>query len=85
MAEKYKLQHNKEECIGCSACEAVAPDFWEMNGDGKADIKKGEKLDDGTQEKDIDEKDFEANKEAADSCPVNAIHIIEKDSKKKII
>ena len=82
---KYTLQHDRPNCIGCAACEAVTPDFWEMKEDGKADIKQGKNLDNEWQELDIEEKDFEANKEAADSCPVNVIHLINKKTGEKII
>ncbi len=87
MAEnkKYTLQHDKPNCIGCAACEAVAPDFWQMNEDGKSDIKGSKRLDDGSEVLDIEEKDFQANKEAAESCPVNVIHIVKKGTKEKII
>ncbi|MAE43290.1 ferredoxin [Candidatus Woesearchaeota archaeon] len=85
MTKKYILQHNRPDCIGCAACTAVAPDFWEMNDDGKSDIKNGKALDNGLQELEIDEKDFEINKETAESCPVDVIHIVEKETKKKII
>ncbi|MDP6600096.1 MAG: ferredoxin [Candidatus Woesearchaeota archaeon] len=81
----YTLQHDRPNCIGCGACEAVAPDFWEMNSDGKSDIKNGENVDNGWQELEIKEKDLAVNKDAADSCPVNVIHIIKKDTKEKII
>jgi ferredoxin len=81
----YTLQHDRPNCIGCAACEAVAPDVWEMNSDGKSDIKGGKNRDDGWQELPIKEEDFQLNKEAADSCPVNVIHIVKKDTKEKII
>jgi ferredoxin len=80
----YKIQHDRPNCIGCGACEAVAPDFWKMKDDSKSSIKGGKKLDNGQEEHDIEEKDFQINKEAADSCPVNVIHIIKKDSGEKI-
>ena len=80
---KIKLQHNRPECIGCAACAAVAPDFWEMTSDGsKSDIKHGKNLESGWQELEIEEKDFQANKDAADCCPVNVIHITDKEGKK---
>lgn len=82
---KYKLEHNRPECIGCGACAAVAPEFWEMNDDGKSDIKGGKAREDGWQELDIEEKDFEKNKEAAESCPVNVIHLTKKENNEKII
>ena len=80
---KILLEHNRPECIGCGACAAVAPKFWEMNDDGKSDIKKGKDRKDGWQELDLEEKDFEENKQAAESCPVNVIHL--KKGNEKII
>ena len=83
--KKYILQHDRPNCIGCAACEAVAPDFWEMNQDGKSDIKNVKTLENGCQELEIDEKNYEENKEAADSCPVNVIHLVKKKTGEKII
>ena len=84
-SSKYTLQHDRPNCIGCAACEAVAPDFWEMNGDGKSDIKGGKHLDNGWQELNFEEKDLQINKDGADSCPVNVIHIIKKETREKLI
>jgi ferredoxin len=85
MAEekKYRLEQNRPECIGCGACVAVAPDYWEMADDGKSSITRGKKRDDGWEEKIISEKDFQHNKEAADSCPVTVIHLTLIDEKKE--
>ena len=82
---EYTLQHDRPNCIGCAACEAVAPDFWEMNDDGKSDIKGGKNLDNGWQNLEFKEKNFQENKEAAESCPVNVIHIVKKETGEKII
>ena len=87
---KYRIEHDRPNCIGCSACAAVAPEFWTMDegNDGKSDIKrdKGTKiLDNGWEELDIDEKDYAQNKEAADACPVNVIHIKNLETNEKII
>ena len=82
---QYILQHDRLNCIGCAACEAVAPDFWEMNEDGKSDIKGGKHLDNEWQELDFEEKDLQINKEGADSCPVNVIHIVKKETGEKIV
>ena len=84
-SEKYLLQHDRPNCIGCAACEVVAPEFWEMNQDGKSDIKQGKSLENGCQELEIEEKNYNENKEAADSCPVNVIHLINKKTGEKII
>ena len=83
--KKFTLQHDRPNCIGCAACEAVAPDFWEMHEDGKSDIKNAKTLDNKWQELEIDDKNFEENKEAAESCPVNVIHLINKETGEKLI
>ena len=87
---KFKLEHDRANCIGCSACAAVAPEFWTMDegGDGKSDIKKDKgtiKRPDGWEELEIDEKNYNENKEAADACPVNVIHITNKETGDKVI
>ena len=81
----YILKHNRPDCIGCAACEAVAPDFWEMNADSKSDIKGGKNVDNGWQELEFKEKDLQINKDGADSCPVNVIHIVKKETGEKLI
>lgn len=54
-----------ENCIGCGACTAVAPDVFDLNDDGLAVSKI-----------DGDLGDLEASaKEAAESCPVEAIEV----------
>jgi ferredoxin len=83
--KKYKLEQDHETCIGCGACIAVAPDYWEMNDDGKASIIKGKKREDKWEEKDISSKDLQQNKEAAESCPVTVIHIIDVEKNEKIV
>ena len=59
-----KITQERDKCIGCGACTAVCPDNWEMKGD-KAHPKKTEVSEVG------------CNKEAADACPVQCIHIEE--------
>ena len=86
MAEKkYKIEHDRPGCIGCSACAAVAPDFWDMNDDGKSDIKNAKNREDEWQELDITEDEFKENMEAAESCPVNVIHIKKLEDDEKLI
>ena len=36
--KKYKVVFDKRACIGAAACAAVAPEFWEMQEDGKAHL-----------------------------------------------
>ena len=79
----YKIVHDRPNCIGCGACAAVAPDYWEMNADGKSDIKNCVKVGE-QEEREIAEAEFKPNKEAADSCPVNVIHLFGKNGNKLI-
>ena len=75
MVSKYKILHDRPECIGCSACASVAPSYWKMDSDGKSDVIGAQKV--GEQEILVLEKDFDLNNDAAESCPVNCIHIFE--------
>lgn len=91
MVDKYKIVHDRDICIGCSACATVCSKYWKMADDGKSDVIRDN--DDGTQTKaektgNGEEEalgsndapltvDYDSNKEAADSCPVNCIHLFE--------
>ena len=50
---------DKEKCIGCGLCASTCGEVFEMGDDGKAKVKA--------------QKDLPCVKEAAESCPVNAI------------
>lgn len=56
---------DKDTCIGCELCAGMCPEVYHMEDDGKSEA--------------IDEdvpKDYEDSaKEAADSCPVDAISV----------
>jgi ferredoxin len=83
---KFKIIHDRGNCIGCTACANLCPKFWELSGqDGLADIVDGEKKEDGSMELAIDEKDFECNMEAAEGCPVNVIHITNQENGEELI
>lgn len=83
---KYLIKHNRPDCIGCTACANISPDFWAMSDvDGKSDIIAGKRDSEGWEELEIDEKDFQTNMDAAESCPVNVIHLIEIGSGKELI
>jgi len=84
MVSKYKIIHDRESCIGCGACASVCPNNWEMNSDGKSDLKEAQNSDEffqggeikGNNENPLTES-YDCDREAADSCPVNCIHIHE--------
>ncbi len=74
--KKFTIEHDKAGCIGCGVCASLAPEFWEIDN-GKAHLK-GSK----DNKRQIGEKDLEKNKAAAESCPVNVIHITDPDGKR---
>lgn len=77
---KFKVIHDRDNCIGCAACTMVCSQFWSMGDDGKADLKDAK-----DNQLEIAEEDLDANKEAADSCPVNVIHIEDTESGEQVI
>jgi ferredoxin len=58
---------DKDTCIGCGLCPSISPEVFEMQDDGKA----GEIVDS------VPETAQDSAKEAAESCPVNAILVEE--------
>ncbi len=64
------MRIDRDLCIGAATCIALAPKAWALDDEAKAII-----LDTSEEETD------EALLEAAKSCPVMAIFIIDKDGK----
>jgi ferredoxin len=60
-----KAKVNKEECIGCGLCSDICPAVFKMGDDSIAIVIVEE----------IDAKDLDAAKDAADQCPTTAITI----------
>jgi len=68
-----KIIQDRTKCIGCGACVAVCPKYWEMSDDGLATLKGG-KINAKTGNVELESEDG-CNKEAAESCPVQIIKI----------
>ena len=63
-----KVKVNQNACIGCRACAATAESVFELNDEGLSETKK----------EDIQkEEEKEQVKEAADTCPTEAIEVEE--------
>ncbi len=76
---KHTIIHFKKECISCGACAAIAPDYWEMDEEGLAHLKKSKKNGDHW-ELDIDTEVARVeNQEAVEVCPMGIIHLKKKD------
>ena len=80
--KKYKIIYKKNECIGAFACVALEPKHWKQSGD-VADLIEGEHEGEEVYIKYLDELDN--NLEAAQSCPVNCIHIINQETGERLI
>ena len=52
---------NQETCIGCGACISLCPDVFKLNDGGKSEV--------------ISQENTECAKNAAASCPVQAISV----------
>lgn len=79
---KFKIKFDREGCIGCGSCTALCSDFWEMAEDGKSNLKGAKETKEGSE---LELDDLACNQDAANSCPVNIIHIIDNKTGKKII
>lgn len=62
-----KIIVDKQKCIGCGTCVAIAPQSFKLAGDGKAEVisPAGASM--------IAGGSGEKIKEAVESCPVSAI------------
>ena len=56
-----KPKIDQEKCTGCSTCNALCPEVFEVGDDGKSHVKKLDKYDDYPVQ------------DAIDSCPEEAI------------
>ncbi len=83
---KYKVKVDRELCIGAATCVAVAPKVFELDSEGKAVILKKDqtKTSDFVEYENIDDSE-ENILNAAKSCPVDAIVIVEVDDAGKEI
>jgi ferredoxin len=72
---KYTIEYEKEGCIGSGSCVGMCPSNWKMDDDNKADVIKTE----------IEEEELQCNKEAAEACPVNVIHIKDNETGERLI
>ena len=83
--KKYKIIYDRDNCIGPYSCVAVHPERWEESDDRKATLKEGKK--EGERyvlEIELTEEELAKEMEAAQVCPVNVIHIYDKQGTKLI-
>ena len=69
-----KVTIDRENCIGCGACEAVCPEVFQLADDGKSSIV--EKYQEGVPDKgEVGEELASCIESAKDSCPVEVINV----------
>ncbi len=84
----WKIEYNRPECISCGACAAVAPGSWSIaQKDGKSELSGSMHIEEHGEiiKEELELDDLKQNKEAAECCPVNVIHITDKKTGQKII
>lgn len=69
-----KIIYQREKCIGCGSCVVLCPKYWELDEEGKA-ILKNSKINPEKDSQELETAQIDCAKEAADACPVQAIHI----------
>ena len=77
----YKIVHDRNACIGCGACVAACDKFWSLK-EGKSFLKSAKKVGPNFE---LEVENLGCNKDAAEVCPVNCIHIVDLKTGKKII
>jgi len=82
---KYRVEFDRENCIGAGACVATNADWWSIDQDGKATLKSA--VFDEAKKMwvvELDDDDFQKHMDAAGVCPVTVIHVYDKSGKKLI-
>ncbi|EKD46243.1 MAG: hypothetical protein ACD_68C00073G0002 [uncultured bacterium] len=82
---KYKVEYDREACIGALTCTVAFPEVFKIGDDKKADMAGSKKNGSGQYEIEFPDDQLEKFKAAAEVCPVNVIHITNLDSGEKII
>lgn len=67
-----KIILEREKCIGCGSCQSICPKYFKLVEDGKSSLVGGKR--NGSNDE-LEIKEAGCTKEAADSCPVQCIHI----------
>ncbi|MBU2081912.1 ferredoxin [Patescibacteria group bacterium] len=66
-----KIIHQREKCLGCGACAAVCPKFFEIDKkDSLANLKNSKKVGDNFE---LESEKIGYIKEATEICPIKII------------
>ena len=70
-----QIKHKQADCVGCDACAELAPQYFKMDGDGKARLRQITRQAQGFDYGHAFEDDLEALKAASESCSVQIIWV----------
>jgi len=73
---KYKIEIDREGCIGCGACYALDPSHYESDEEGKAKVV-GNETDVSKSSGVFEDEEIDVAREAESSCPVYVIVVTE--------
>jgi ferredoxin len=85
---KFRVEVDKNACQGFGACVELCPKFFQLlDADGKSHINgaKEVKKEDKVVAETLELEKLECIREAAEACPFNAIHIVNLETKEKLI
>jgi len=71
-AGKFKVDVIKDKCIGCGSCEAIAPEVFKLDDEGKSVVVSQDGADD------------ETKLTAAKSCPADAITVTDTETNQQL-
>ena len=81
----YRIVYEREGCIGAASCSAVHPEEWKLDDENKAVLKNSKEIKPSIFELEIEEEKLEQHLASARACPVNVIHIYNKETGEKLI
>ncbi len=85
---KFRVKVDKNACQGFGACVELCPKFFELSdADGKTTIEGGKEVmkKDEVITETLELDDLECIREAAEACPFAAIHIVDLETREKLI
>jgi ferredoxin len=85
---KFRVEMDKNACQGFGACVELCPQFFHLSDvDDKSTIEGAKKVmkENKVVAETLELNELECIREAAEACPFNAIHIVNLETKEKLI
>lgn len=79
---KFRVEIDHTSCQGFGACVELCPKFDFSDANAKSHVEGAKKTASGES---VELNELSCHKKAAEACPFNAIHIINLETKEKLI